>query len=64
MGLFSGSGAGAGADCANAPPANAEMARASVVFLKMFINTPFWLNEKMHYRPTNAISMPTLKYHL
>jgi hypothetical protein len=43
--------AGAGADCANAPPANAEMASANVVFLNVFINIPFWLNEKNALHP-------------
>jgi hypothetical protein len=59
IGLVSGA---AGAACANAPPANAEIARASVVFLNVFINTPFWLNEKMHYTFIHAISMPVSKY--
>jgi hypothetical protein len=45
IGLFSGAGAGAGADCANAPPANAEMASANVVFLNMLIKTPIFLVE-------------------
>jgi hypothetical protein len=39
-------GAGAGAVCAIAPLASAETARASVVFLNVFMYVPFWLNKK------------------
>jgi hypothetical protein len=45
IGLFSGAGAGDGADCAKAPPAKAEMASTHVVFLNMLIKTPIFLVE-------------------
>jgi hypothetical protein len=60
IGLVDGAGAGAGAVCANALPANAEMANATVVFLNMIINIPFWLNKKIHYMQRYAISVPVI----
>jgi hypothetical protein len=47
IGLVAGAevGAGAGAVCANAPPANTEIDSANVVFLNMFIKTPIVLVE-------------------
>jgi hypothetical protein len=47
IGLAVGAGAGAGAVCAIAPLARVKTARASVVFLNVFINVPYWLNKKI-----------------